>query len=151
MRRMLPWCAAAAAIVTSLLAGLSARSAYASRIGGGGICADETPIALSAATLNLGSATVTDVMTGTASLDFTALAANSCEVLTVTVTGAADGDTCSLGLPNALVDVDGATERTLFECWVSAANTVSVRRCNVTGTITANPAAATVRATVIDF
>lgn len=85
---------------------------------------------------------------GTASLDFTALAANSCEVLTITVTGAADGDPVTLGIPNALADVDGATERTVFLGWVSAANTVSVRRCNVTGTVTTDPAAATVGAEV---
>lgn len=84
----------------------------------------------------------------TASLDFTALAANSCEVLTVAVLNAADGDTCSVGVPNALADVDGATERTTFFCWVSAAGTASVRRCNHTGSATADPAAATVRADV---
>lgn len=85
---------------------------------------------------------------GTASLDFTALAANSCEVLTIAVLNAADGDTCSLGVPNALADVDGATERTSFFCWVSSAGVTSVRRCNHTGSATADPAAATVRADV---
>ena len=101
-------------------------------------------------TINGGTA-VTKFLSATASLDFTALAANSCEVLTVTVTGAADGDIVDLGVPNALSDVDGATERTTFFGWVSAANTVSVRRCNVTGTVTADPTAATVRAGVTKF
>lgn len=87
-------------------------------------------------------------LSGTASLDFTALAANTCEVLTITVTGAADGNTVTLGVPTALADVDGATERTTFFGWVSATNTVSVRRCNVTAGATAEPAAATVRADV---
>lgn len=84
-----------------------------------------------------------------ASLDFTALAANTCEVLTITVGGAADGDVVALGIPTALIDVDGATERTVFNGWVSAANTVSVRRCNVTAAATAEPAAATVKAQVL--
>lgn len=102
--------------------------------------------------LNLGAATLLDVLTGTASLDFTALAANTCEVLTIAVTGAVDGDAVAgLGIPNALADVDGATERTTFFPWVSGADTVSVRRCNVTGAATAEPAAATVRATVVKF
>lgn len=105
----------------------------------------------SATSMNLGGATLLDVLSATASLDFTALAANSCEVLTITVSGAADGDAVKLGVPNALADVDGATERTTFFGWVSAADTVSVRRCNVTGTVTAEPAAATVRAVVSKF
>lgn len=95
-----------------------------------------------------GGATVNSILSGTASLDFTALAAHTCQVLTITVTGAADGDVVSLGVPNSLADADGATERTTFYGWVSAANTVSVRRCNVTTSSTANPTAATVRAQV---
>lgn len=87
---------------------------------------------------------ITKHFSGSASLDFTALAANSCEVLTISASGAVDGDRVVLGVPNALADVDGATERTTFFAWVSAADTVSVRRCNVTGAATANPAAATV-------
>ena len=47
-------------------------------------------------------------------LDFTALAANLCEILTIAVTGAADSDVVVLGVPNALADVDGGTERTTF-------------------------------------
>ncbi len=101
-------------------------------------------------TLKIGAGTaITRHLSGTASLDFTALAANTCEVLTVPVTSATDGDTVTLGIPNALADVDGGTERTLFFGWVSAGGTVSVRRCNVTGTVTAEPAAATVRADVL--
>jgi hypothetical protein len=98
-----------------------------------------------------GATAIKLVLSTTASLNFTALAANSCEVLTVALTGAVDGDVVELGIPNALADVDGATERTTFVGWVSAAGTVSVRRCNVTGTITADPAAATVRVAVIQF
>lgn len=93
-------------------------------------------------------AEITAHLSGTASLDFTALAANTCETFTITVTGALDGNTVTLGVPNALADVDGATERTTFYGWVSASDTVSVRRCNVTGTVTAEPSAATVRADV---
>jgi hypothetical protein len=100
------------------------------------------------AQIGFSGATMLAHLSNTASLDFTALAANTCEVLTITLTGAADGDTVTLGVPNALADVDGGTGRTTFLGWVSAANTVSVRRCNVTGTVTADPLAATVRADV---
>lgn len=98
-----------------------------------------------------GNGTLLRLTTGTASLDFTALAANSCETLTIAVTNSTTGSSVSLGLPDALADVDGATESTVFAAWVSANGTVSVRRCNVTGTVTADPAAATVRATVMTF
>ncbi len=93
------------------------------------------------------------ILSASALLDYTALEANSCEVLTVTVTGVADDATwtASHGIPNALADVDGATERTTFFSWVSAADTVSVRRCNVTAVDTADPAAATVRVSATKF
>ena len=89
-------------------------------------------IASGALTIGGGTA-ISKHLSATASLDFTALAANTCEVLTITVTGATDGNMVTLGVPNALADVDGATERTTFFGWVSGTDTVSVRRCNVTG------------------
>lgn len=98
-----------------------------------------------------GNGTLLRLATGTASLDFTALAASTCETLTIPVTNSTTGSSVSLGLPDALVDVDGATESTLFTAWVSANGTVSVRRCNVTAVVTADPDAATVRATVLVF
>ena len=85
----------------------------------------------------------------TALLNFTALAANTCEVLTVALTDALDGDSVSLGIPNALADVDGATESTTFFGWVSSRGTVSVRRCNATNKITADPAPALVRVSLV--
>lgn len=87
-------------------------------------------------------------LTATASLDFGATVAGTCDSLTITVTGAADGDAVALGIPNAL-----ATSSTYqsFQGFVSAADTVTVKRCNLTNATTAlsNPAPATVRATVI--
>ena len=83
-------------------------------------------------------------LSATASLDFGATAANTCDDLTLTVTGAADGDTCIPAVPNALASVAG----TIFSCFISAADTATVRRCNVTTSATADPASATVRADV---
>jgi hypothetical protein len=56
--------------------------------------------------------------------------------LTITVTGAADGDVVSLGVPNAAVNAN-----TFYSAWVSAANTVTVRFNNYSiGTV--DPASA---------
>jgi len=87
------------------------------------------------------------LLSGTASLDFGATAAGTCDSLTITVTGAADGNPVSLGIPAALAASDTYQS---FQGYVSSANTVTVKRCNLTNSTTAlsNPAAATVRATV---
>ncbi len=84
---------------------------------------------------------------GSASLDFGATAAGTCDLLTVTVTGAADGDPVSCGIPTALAASDTYQS---FNSYVSASNTVTVKRCNLLNAVTAlsNPAAATVRCTV---
>ena len=51
------------------------------------------------------------------------------EPLTITVTGAALGDTVSIGVPNGSVTTD-----TLFWEWVSAADAVTVRATRISGT-----------------
>ncbi|HEX8685729.1 MAG TPA: hypothetical protein VF654_04480 [Pyrinomonadaceae bacterium] len=86
-----------------------------------------------------------NVYKGSAALDFGATAAGSCDALTITVTGAASGDVVSLGIPAALAGADSYQE---FWGYVSASNTVTVKRCNPTNSTTAlsNPAAATVTA-----
>jgi hypothetical protein len=86
-------------------------------------------------------------LSATASLNFAATAAGTCDLLTITVTGAADGDTVVLGVPTALAASDNYQS---FNGYVSAADTVTVKRCNLTNAVTAlsDPAAATVRADV---
>ena len=97
-----------------------------------------------------GGAALTKVLTGTGSVDFTALAAGTCETFNVTVTGAANGDSVALGIPAVAW---ATTEYATIQGFVSAANTVTVKRCNLTNATTAlsNPAAVTVRATVFQF
>lgn len=94
-----------------------------------------------------GGTTITKILTGSASLDFGATAAGTCDTLTITVTGAVDGDEVFLGIPNALAAAD--TYQTFYG-WVSGSGVVSVKRCNPINSVTAlsNPSAATVRATV---
>lgn len=63
----------------------------------------------------------------TATLDFPSTAANSKQDLTVTVTGAELGDPVILGVPNGSVPAGG-----VFDAWVSAVDTVTVRYANNT-------------------
>ncbi|HEY6232810.1 MAG TPA: hypothetical protein VIW64_16215 [Pyrinomonadaceae bacterium] len=102
------------------------------------------------ASIGSGGATIAKVLTGTASVDFTALAAGTCETFTVTVTGAANGDAVSVGIPAAAW---ATTEYATINAFVSAGDTVTVKRCNLTNTTTAlsNPPAVTIRATVFQF
>ena len=79
-------------------------------------------------------------LSATAVLDFANLAAIGCEDLTITVTGAAVGDTVSLGVPNASIVTNGT-----FFAWVSAADTVSIKFCTV---ISGDPASGTFRVDV---
>jgi hypothetical protein len=110
-----------------------------------------TGTAAVSATLSVGGgAAIAKVLTGTGSVDFTALAAGTCETFTVTVTGAANGDSVALGIPAAAW---ATTEYATIQGFVSATNVVTIKRCNLTNATTAlsDPAAVTVRATVIQF
>jgi len=81
--------------------------------------------------------TVNHGLTGSATLDFPSTTTLLSADLTITVTGAADGDVVSLGVPNASVNAN-----TSYSAWVSAANTVTVRFNNYSsGTV--NPASGT--------
>jgi hypothetical protein len=66
--------------------------------------------------------TVNHGLTGSATLNFPSTLTMLSADLTITVTGAADGDVVSLGVPNAAVNAN-----TSYSAWVSAANTVTVR------------------------
>lgn len=77
-----------------------------------------------------------------ASLDFAAIAAAASANLAIAVPGAAVGDSVSLGLPAA--PQDGL----IFQAFVSAADTVTVRATNITAAAV-DAAAATYRVTVL--
>lgn len=111
-----------------------------------------TPVAITGTTiaantsLTVGSGTaVTQIISATATLDFAAITAPNCAAdLTITVTGAATGDSVFLAVPTA-AQVAGVQ----FNAWVSATNTVTVRACAFTAT--PDPASGSFRATVIRF
>jgi hypothetical protein len=95
----------------------------------------------SAGAVVIGAGTsITKHLSATATLDFADQTSAGCEVLTITVTGAAVGDTVAIGVPNA-----SDTANSTFYGWVSATNTVSVKHCAV---VSGNPASGTFRADV---
>ncbi|HUX16666.1 MAG TPA: capsid cement protein [Phycisphaerae bacterium] len=83
----------------------------------------------------------TRVLTGTATIEFASIAAAASEDQTITIAGAALGDTVALGLPAA------SAAGIVFAGFVSAADTVTVRATNITaGAI--DPASAEITAMV---
>lgn len=87
--------------------------------------------------------TIDKSLTGSASLDFGSIASLGNAELTITVTGAADGDVVSLGIPNTAF-----TAGLVFTARVSSANTVSVQCYNSTGA-PIDPTGATFKVRVI--
>lgn len=84
---------------------------------------------------------IATILINTATLDYD-LTAVASEDKTITVTGAAVGDSVAIGVPNGSVTAD-----TLFWGWVSAGNTVTIRAMRTAGT--PNPGSGTFKATVI--
>lgn len=91
-----------------------------------------------------GSGVLKKILTATAALDFGSIAAGASADLTIAVTGAAVNDSVSLGPPPA------PTAGIIFEPFVSATNTVTVRATNITGGAI-DPASQTFRVTVFSF
>ena len=125
------WQEAVRAIVTQLLALLDANNTWngTQTLSGG---------------LVIGGSTVTKILTATAALDFGSIAAAASADLTITVTGAAVNHSVTLGLPAA------PTAGIIYQGFVSATNTVTVRATNITAAAI-DPASQTFRATVIGF
>jgi hypothetical protein len=99
-----------------------------------------------AGTLKIGSSgtPIVRCFSAIATLDFPSIPAQSSSDLTITVTGAATGDTVIVGRPAA------PTTGIITTAFVSAANTVTVRAHNITaGAI--DPASASYRVAVLGF
>lgn len=71
-------------------------------------------------------ATLSKLLTATATLDFPSISAVSQQSLTISVPGAAVGDEVAMALPAA------PTAGIVFNAFVSAADTVTIRATNVT-------------------
>ena len=89
--------------------------------------------------------TINQGLTGSATLNFGNTNAGESADLTITVTGAADGDVVAIGVPNVSVNAN-----TCYTAWVSAANTVTVRFKNYSGSAV-DPASGTFKAFVTKF
>jgi len=87
--------------------------------------------------------TIAKTLTNTAILDFASTGSGAVADLTITVTGAADGDAVVLGTPNGSI-----TATATYSAWVSAANTVTVR---FSPKATEDPASGTFRVSVIKY
>lgn len=85
---------------------------------------------------------VNGVLAASATLDFPSTSAGGTQDLTITVTGAIDGDPVTLGTPN------GSVGSGIYFAWVSASNTVTVRFYNPTGG-SINPTSGTFKVKVI--
>lgn len=108
--------------------------------GGAGIIATDTG---SGTTVAIDTASVPAYLTAAATLSFTAIAAGTCGAdRTFPLPGAAAGDAVAPGWPSGLEAGLAGIMR------VSAANTIAVRLCNLSGA-TMTPASASFRATVI--
>ncbi len=91
--------------------------------------------------------TLAKTLTATSSLNFPSTgAAGGFSNLTITVTGAADGDVVQLGVPSALI-----LSNSFYTAYVSAANTVTVRFTNTNGLLAQDPAAGTFRVSVTKY
>lgn len=89
--------------------------------------------------------TLAKTLTNTATLNFGSTAAGSSADLTITVTGAADGDAVSLAVPNAAV-----LSNSSYTAWVSAADTVTVRFNNYSSG-SQDPASGSFRVSIIKY
>lgn len=90
--------------------------------------------------------TFAKTLTNTATLDFADTAPSTSTDLTITVTGAADGDAVSIGVPNGSTAANSS-----YTAWVSSANTVTVRFFNIQTVGNINPASGSFRASVIKY
>ena len=105
------------------------------------------PATATAFKLGDGGASVKKHLSATATLNFGTIAAQGHEDKTITVTGASDGDTVSLGIPNA-VAMGATNDDIAFTAWVSSANTVTVRCVNADSVATGDLPEGTFRADV---
>lgn len=80
----------------------------------------------------------TPFVQGSATLNFSSTAAGASSDLTMTVTGATDGDPVMLAVPNGSTVANG-----VFSAWISASNTATVRFTNTNLLTALDPASGT--------
>lgn len=83
------------------------------------------------------------IISGSFILDFANTSAGTATDLTITITGAQEGDVVSLGIPNGSV-----ISNTCFTAWVSATDTITIRFNNYSSS-SANPASGTFKVKIL--
>jgi hypothetical protein len=83
-------------------------------------------------------------LSGSATLDFPNTNPGESSDLTLTVTGASDGDVVSLGVPNGAVQPTSS-----YFAWVSATDTVTIRFTNTATAGATNPTSGTFKVKVL--
>lgn len=86
----------------------------------------------------------TQILRGSGTINYGSISAAASEDQTITVTGAAVGDPVIIGLPAAI------ETGLVFTAFVSAADTVTLRASNITGS-PIDPASATFKAMVLRY
>ncbi len=98
-----------------------------------------------------GGTTITKIISNTATLNFGAIAVNTAADLTMLLSGAAIGDTVSIGVADGVISGGVNCADITFFAWVSATDTVKIRCLNGSAVNIANPASGTFRSTIISF
>ena len=103
-------------------------------------------VARSALTIGGSGTAIADSYAATLTTAFNGVAANDCkDSAAITVTGAATGDTCTVG-----ADATNAAKDLTFTCYVSAANAAKIHICNPTGSTVTGVASGTYNVRVFD-
>ena len=79
-------------------------------------------------TISTGGTPIKEHLSMSFNPSFAALKQGTCATANFTLTGAADGDTIALGVPNARMTGGG---NMIYTAWVSAAGTITIQACNV--------------------
>lgn len=90
--------------------------------------------------------TLAKTLTATATLNFPNTLAGTSSTLTITVTGATDGDVVDVGVPNGSISSNGN-----YTAYVSSANTVTVRFNNNNALAAVDPASGTFRVAITKY
>jgi len=85
-----------------------------------------------AGSLSIGNGTaITKHLSALFNPNFPALGKGACATASFAFSGVSDGDTAALGVPNARMAGPG---NFVYTAWASAANTITIQGCNVSGT-----------------
>ena len=99
-----------------------------------------------AGSVSIGNGTpITQHLSALFNPSFPALAKGTCATASFPFSGVSDGDTTALGVPNARAAGPG---NFVYTAWASAANTITIQGCNVSGTNQATAGSGSIRVDV---